>query len=73
MIVPSFLKRFLHTFIYQVFISNTNNLNIVVWFQVFLFTNNSNNIVSSNYFNLITVISLHTALWFQITNNNNNP
>ena len=43
---------FLHTVVwYQVFQSNTNNLNMVVWFQVCLSNNNN----------------LYTILWFPVT------
>ena len=66
-----FLKRvffFLHTgILYQVFISNTNNLHTDIWFQVFL-SNTYNYLVSSNYFNLIIIICLHIVTWFQVNN-----
>ena len=42
----------------MIFLSNTNNLHTVVWFQVFLF----NYMVSIYYFYLI---------WFEVTNNYN--
>ena len=75
-----FLRAFYHTVIwYEVFLSNTNNLNRVIWYQVILFnkknayscivsnilrnTNNYN--VSSNYFHLIIVICSHIVLWLQ--------
>ena len=34
--VVYFLKSLLNVFIYQVFLSNTNNVHTVIWFQVFL-------------------------------------
>ena len=40
------LRFFFNTVIYQVFLSNINNLRTVVWFQVFL-SNINNNMVSN--------------------------
>ena len=56
--------EFLHTIIYQVFLSNTNNLHTVVWFQVFLY-NVDDHMVSSKYFYLIVDICLHTVIGVQ--------
>ena len=47
--------------IYQLFLSNTNNLHIFVWFQVFL-SNTNNYMVSSDYFQLEIIICLYTTV-----------
>ena len=57
---------------YQVLIPHTNDLYTVVCLQVFLFDINDY-VVSSNNFDWIIVICLHTVIWFLIiiiTNNN---
>ena len=46
-------------------LSNRNNLQTVIWFEVFL-SNSNNYMLSSNYFHLV-VICLHTVIWFQVT------
>ena len=51
-------QDFLQTVIYQVFLSNTDNLHTVVWFQVFL-SNTNNYMVSSNYFYSKIIICLY--------------
>ena len=64
----------LHTVVwFQVFLSDTNNLQTVVWFQVFL-CNIHNYMVFAGptvlkY--LRVIISLYTAIWFQVTNTKN--
>ena len=50
-----YFLSFLHIW-YQVFLSNTNNLQIVLWYQVFL--SNTNN--------------FHTVLWYQVFLSNTN-
>ena len=56
--------------LYQVFLSNTNNLHTIVYFKVFLF-NTNNYLVLSNYFYSIIIICLHTVIWFQVATYNN--
>ena len=34
---------------FHVFCSNTNDLYTIIWFQVFLFNNNNNNLFAHNY------------------------
>ena len=50
---------------YQVFLSNTDNLNTVVWFPEIL-SASDNHLVSSNYFYLMIVICLYLVIWFQV-------
>ena len=47
----------------------TNNLHIVVGFQVFL-SNTNNYMISNNHFYLMIVICLHIVKCFQVINNN---
>ena len=61
--------------IYQVFLSNTNNLHLVVQIQVFL--SNTDNLysymVSKNYsYLIIKIISLHKVICFQVLLPNTN-
>ena len=66
----SWLKNF--EWLYQVFLSNTNNLHRVVWFKVFQSNTNNYTVLCSNFY-LIIVHCLNTVIWSQVTNNNNNP
>ena len=54
-----FRKFWYRTVIFLLFLSNTNNLQTVIWFKVFQ-SNTNNFMVSSNY----------TVIWFKVPNNN---
>ena len=58
------LRNFAHSYISRV--PNTNIICTDIWFQVFQ-SNTKNQMVSSNYFYLIIVISLYIAILFQLT------
>ena len=66
-----FLRVFAHSYI-SIFLSNTNNLYTLMWFQVFL--SNTNNLYTIIWFQvfLSNTNNLYTIIWFQVFLSNTN-